>query len=178
MPSHDPSEGRTIEQEIALFAEMAHVSDRVAAIACAAFLDGALMTALAARFVRMGKEWRDRIFSGAAAPLGTFSGKIRLGYALALYGPLTYRDLEIIRQIRNDFAHTAAPLTFDDPEIAEKCGRLTESYSRVIFTGSPTLPFLHGSSKGRYVGASQHIAISLTQETRPPQTTRGADALP
>lgn len=39
MPSRDPFEERTIEQEIALFSEMAHVSDRVAAIACVAFLE-------------------------------------------------------------------------------------------------------------------------------------------
>lgn len=29
------------------------------------------MVALAARFVRMGKDWRDRVFSRPTAPLGT-----------------------------------------------------------------------------------------------------------
>jgi hypothetical protein len=168
-----PFEEWPIEETIALFSETAHASDRVAAIACAAFLDGVLLTALAARFIHMGKRWEDRIFSGATAPLSSFSAKMRLGYALALYGPITYRDLDIIRSIRNGFAHTAAPVTFEHPIIAEQCHRLIESQSHVIFTGSATLPFTHGSPKGLYIGATQHIAMSLIhQEPRPERPTR------
>jgi hypothetical protein len=99
-----------------MFAETGNASDRVAAVACAAFLDDSLGAALSARFVRLGKGWEDRIFSGGTAPLGTFSAKIRLGYALALFRPSTQKDLDLIRTIRNAFAHTASPVFFSDAE--------------------------------------------------------------
>jgi hypothetical protein len=111
MPPRDHFEG-TPEQIEAMFIEMGSVSDRVAAVCCLAFLDDSLGAALAARFVRLGREWEDRIFGGANGPLSTFSAKIRLGYALAILGPATYKDLDIMRSVRNDFAHTAGPISF------------------------------------------------------------------
>jgi mannitol operon repressor len=116
MPPRDHFEG-TPDQVMAMFREITSATDRVAAVACAAFLDDTLGAALAAHFVRLTKKWEDRIFSGATAPLGTFSAKTRIGYVLGLYGPLTCDDLETIRSIRNDFAHQAGPISFDEPEI-------------------------------------------------------------
>jgi DNA-binding MltR family transcriptional regulator len=113
------------QQVMAMFAEMQNVNDRVAAVSCTAFLDDSIGAALAAHFVRLGKQWQDLIFSGPTAPLSTFAGKIRVGYALGLYGSATCKDLDIMRSIRNDFAHTAGPLSFTDTVIADKCSRLS-----------------------------------------------------
>jgi hypothetical protein len=35
-------------------------------------------------------------------------------------------DLRVIQEIRNDFAHELHGLSFDSPEVQEKCGRLRE----------------------------------------------------
>jgi hypothetical protein len=49
----------------ALFKEVQHASDRVAAISATAFLDDSLRVVLRSRFISMGRDWEDRIFSGA-----------------------------------------------------------------------------------------------------------------
>jgi hypothetical protein len=82
------------EEYRTLFEEMQNANDRVAAVSSAAWVDDTLAAALSTRFVKMGKTWTDRVFDGAGAPLGTFSAKIVIGYALGLFGPLTRTDLD------------------------------------------------------------------------------------
>ena len=66
----------------------------------------------------------DEIFTGTA-PLATFSSRIKIGYALGLYGPKTRSDLDGVRELRNAFAHGSAAVNFDAPEIVQRCGRLS-----------------------------------------------------
>src|SRR6478736_2369671 len=42
---------------------------------------------------------------GPMKPLSSFSAKIRMGFALKLYGERTFHDLELLRKLRNLFAH-------------------------------------------------------------------------
>jgi hypothetical protein len=65
----------------------------------------------------------DKIFEGNG-PLSTFSSKILMGYGLRLYGPDFRHDLEIIKDIRNGFAHVRLPLLLTQPEIAGMCQHL------------------------------------------------------
>ncbi|MGH6878708.1 MAG: hypothetical protein ACREHV_15205 [Rhizomicrobium sp.] len=58
------------------------------------------------------------------APLGTFSNKILMGYALDLYGDDTFANLDVIRQIRNAFAHAKIPISFETPELIAACDLL------------------------------------------------------
>ena len=109
----------TLEEFIALAGELQNVSDRVVAISCAAWLDDTLGSVLAAHLVRMGQQWLDRVFDSPTAPLGNFSSKIVIGYAMGLFGPRTRADLEIIRAVRNTFAHTPGPVLFTGAGIAE-----------------------------------------------------------
>lgn len=160
MPPRKHFEG-TIAHIASVFTETLHVSDRVAAISCAALLDDTLGAAIAARFIKMGKDWEDRIFIDHNAPLGTFASKIVVGYAMGLFGPLTRANLDRIRSIRNDFAHSAAPVSFDAPVISNKCNQLT-----VLHPELPDIPeWIRGTldtPRNRYIGASQWIAIDLS----------------
>ena len=45
-------------------------------------------------------------------PLSTFSAKIKLAYALGFIRKQTFEDLEAVRRIRNDFAHSADDVDF------------------------------------------------------------------
>ncbi len=60
-------------------------------------------------------------------PLGSFSGRIEMCYALGLLPAEARRDLHLIRRIRNDFGHVARALTFDEPGIAGRCRELYHS---------------------------------------------------
>jgi hypothetical protein len=150
-----------------IFRETLHVSDRVAAISCAALLDDVLGAALSARFVKVGKDWQDRIFDNPTAPLGNFHSKIIIGYAIGLFGPLTRANLDIIRSIRNDFAHSVLSPTFDDSGIATKCNRLTRSeYEKNDYDGRMPEIFSAINPRNLYITTSQHVALRLSARTR------------
>ncbi len=51
------------------------------------------------------------------APLGTFSNKINLAEAVHLVGPRTRGDLDRIRKVRNECAHSVNPVSFHDDRL-------------------------------------------------------------
>jgi DNA-binding MltR family transcriptional regulator len=53
-------------------------------------------------------------------PLRTFSSKIITGFAFKLYDEKVKFDLDVVREIRNAFAHSRKMLNFDDPLIIAK----------------------------------------------------------
>lgn len=57
-------------------------------------------------------------------PLGTFSAKIAVAYAMSAIGPIFRNDLDLIRILRNGFAHSKKSIKFDDAETAAVCAKL------------------------------------------------------
>ncbi len=54
-------------------------------------------------------------------PLATFDQKIRMADALGLFaGYVTRKDLDIIRRIRNDFAHDLTVNSFDRHDVRQR----------------------------------------------------------
>lgn len=96
-------------------------SDRACALMAAAFLDDQLKELLSANFVD-DKSVRNRLLD-QRGPLATFSSRIDMAYALGLIGKKALYDLNILRKIRNEFAHTAAPLSFEDVKISTWCSQ-------------------------------------------------------
>jgi hypothetical protein len=94
-------------------------NDRGAAILTATNTENGLRYALARRLT-IGADSYNDLF-GLNGPMGTFDLKIRMGYLLKIFGQETRGNLDIIRVIRNAFAHTAVPITFKTPEIKKLC---------------------------------------------------------
>jgi DNA-binding MltR family transcriptional regulator len=97
-------------------------TDRGCALMAAAYLDAELESLLRVHFVQ-NKTVADDLL-GQNRPLGTFSSRIDLAYALGLIPTTSFRDLHLIRKIRNDFAHKAAPLSFEYDPMAARCREL------------------------------------------------------
>jgi DNA-binding MltR family transcriptional regulator len=57
-------------------------------------------------------------------PIGTFSARADLCYALGLIQKNLYQDLATIAQLRNEVAHHHLELSFDDQSILELCNKL------------------------------------------------------
>jgi DNA-binding MltR family transcriptional regulator len=53
-------------------------------------------------------------------PLGSFAGKTKVAYAMALIDQLMYRDLNRIRAIRNEFAHSYAEAKLTTEGVADR----------------------------------------------------------
>lgn len=67
----------------------------------------------------------DDLLTGFAAPLGTFSSKIKACYSLALINKSELELIEIIRKIRNEFGHNWKDTTFKSPKIKGQLDKLS-----------------------------------------------------
>jgi mannitol operon repressor len=97
-------------------------TDRGAALVAGAVIDQQLGDILRSFFVS-GKNAED-LLEGGTAPLGTFSARIKAAYALGLIDGFELKECDLIRKIRNEFAHGIHGTRFTDSKIAALCGRL------------------------------------------------------
>ncbi len=98
------------------------------ALMAAAFLDNKIRILLKSFFLDRPKI-AEELFQ-SYGPLGTFSSRIDMAFMLGLLTSETYKDLHLIRKIRNDFSHTALPLTFSEESIANRCRELVCSFMK------------------------------------------------
>jgi DNA-binding MltR family transcriptional regulator len=104
--------------------ELYGASDRAVAIMLGAFVEAALSKYLKAQLRQdMNAEQRSAVYD-YDGPLGRFSAKIAMAFAMAAIGPVCRHDLDLIRIIRNGFAHSQKSIKFDDPETAAVCANL------------------------------------------------------
>jgi hypothetical protein len=84
-----------------------NISDRAAVILQASSVENILQSVIETKMRKpLSNDLRDRIFEGNG-PLSSFSHKILTGYALGLFGNVFRHDLDLIRELRNGFAHAA-----------------------------------------------------------------------
>ena len=105
----------------ALEKELYDGPDRAAAVVLGALAERAVEKLLRNH---MRKNGVDELFKPSGL-LGEFGAKIQLGYALNLFGSQTKKDLNIIRHLRNQFAHSRMPIEFTTPVVKRCCDELT-----------------------------------------------------
>lgn len=95
-------------------------SDRACAVLGAALLDAKL----AQLFGRKLRCFHTELL-GSTRPIGTFSARIRLARALDWISEDAKSDLDVVRGIRNDFAHSFDHnLSFSDQSVSDRCFNL------------------------------------------------------
>lgn len=114
-----PVDVSSLRQATASFTKQ---TDRGSALIATAWVDNALEVYLRAYF-RSDEKTANEILR-PDGPLGSFSARIKLAYLLGIIEPTAFRDLEIVRAIRNDFAHVRQPMKFTDPSIKNRCKHL------------------------------------------------------
>src|SRR6185295_3149924 len=111
------------ERKVDIFlSEFQQETDRAAAVLGAAYLDRALEHLLRKRLLG-GNKLKDALLS-TDKPLGTFSARIKIASAVGSLHQIAYHDLEIIRRIRNEFAHQTMGFSFQRPEVVSRCQEL------------------------------------------------------
>jgi hypothetical protein len=106
------------EEHSEISEEILNGSDRSVAIILASEVERFLEAAILARFTYVEDEKKLICDDG---PLATFSRKIQLGYAMGLYNSELRDDLNQIRNVRNDFAHSQLPICFNTPSVKDRC---------------------------------------------------------
>lgn len=98
--------------------EFQEESERAAAVLGGAFLDDQLGE-LIGRSLAEEEVVEDLL--GRTRPLSSFGARITAAQGLGLITPAEARDLDRVREIRNRFAHRVHGLSFEAPEIADRC---------------------------------------------------------
>lgn len=92
-------------------------SDRGCALIAGSLLENTLAMTINCHLADCGEPFRKKLHEGSDAPLGTFSSKIKMGRALAIYDKRVQKSFETVKDIRNAFAHALRPLDFTNPTI-------------------------------------------------------------
>ena len=102
-----------------------HASDRAVGILIASIVEIHLTALIKGSMIKnsvsIGGEFVESKMFPSSGPLGSFSAKIRLAYLLGLISEECFRDLENMKNIRNQFAHHLDVGSFEVPTIADKC---------------------------------------------------------
>jgi hypothetical protein len=102
--------------------EFRALSDRAAAIVAAGMVEFILEHVILRSLPNQAKKLHAEMLE--RGPLGNFSGKIQLAFALKLTSRMAFEDLNTIRRIRNAFAHSRTNITFKTEEIALEAQKL------------------------------------------------------
>ncbi|NHF74194.1 transcriptional regulator [Paracoccus xiamenensis] len=126
-------------------------SDRGRVLVTASMLDDVLTRLLQARLIE-GTSSRDML-RGRNAPLGTFYAKITAAHALGLISDTWHAELNLLREIRNIFAHSIFS-TFNDEKVFNRCNDL-----RLAVPEKAT--DANGALERYWMSASAMLVISL-----------------
>ena len=96
--------------------------DRSAALVGACLVEKAL-TELLCQVIVASKADVAALMDSPGAPLHSFSAKTRVAYAFGLISAREKRDIDLVRDIRNDFAHNIVGCDFADPVVVEHCSK-------------------------------------------------------
>ena len=103
-------------------------TDRAAGILAGAFVEHYLKDFL--RTFLKKDTVVDELFDAPFAPLSTFAARAKLAYAMNLISNDSLKDLDIIRAIRNHFAHHPVDTSFKNAEVAGLCAELSTAKSQ------------------------------------------------
>jgi len=90
-------------------------SSRAAIILAVASIDDVLRAAISCNFIHLPGREEDQIFSGNG-PLSTFSSRIKIAHAMGLISKKVRSDLDVLRKIRNKYAHGTKDIDLSDDD--------------------------------------------------------------
>jgi DNA-binding MltR family transcriptional regulator len=116
----------TIEEFNQIDRDVVTAHDRAVAILLVAQVERFLELALVSHLFMQDEDTVDLLVS-RDGPLSSFYSKILLAYAMGFIALIEKDDLDRLRQIRDAFAHTVRPISFETVEIATLIDALRSS---------------------------------------------------
>ena len=155
----------TSPEDMAVLAEINRgASDRALGIIAASLVEIHLTKLIKEAFIREtktgGKRTVQEEMFRSSGSLGPFSTKINLAYLMGLISAELFKDLQIMREIRNRFAHRTEIGSFEHDEIKSRCFNFTIVDKYVIDPDAG----VHGDPKAFFgyqqPGASQRLKVA------------------
>jgi len=120
----DESYTNTSNKWKSFFNEFNNESPRGVVIISAVFFDTQLQNLLENHLKKDRSVIKNLFSNNINGPLSSLSAKIKTSYVLGLITKEIYHDLEIIRKIRNKFAHEIFGMSFQNEEIVKLSNEL------------------------------------------------------
>jgi mannitol operon repressor len=149
---------RELQPHLRPFGEFLEVfnkeTERGAALTAAAFLDDLLQKVIEAFLIK--NKSGEALSDGFNAPLGTLSSRIAACHAMGLISDEEFQECELIRKIRNAFAHKMK-MSFSAEPVRALCGSTHysvpgETSPRGRFTSSAVVMVMRLTNRAHYVG--------------------------
>jgi hypothetical protein len=136
--------------------------DRTAAIVGPIFLEQALKRAIILHFEPdlCDPEFK-YLFDQDEAPYREFASRLKLAKALGIVSNEQYEKLEIVRQIRNLFAHANFAIDFDMQEIKDFCHELH------VNIGHSAVPAAFPANRFMFVFSVVNLYLALNGYKKP-----------
>ena len=116
-----------------MFESLLGESDRALSIVSYAYLDSRLRDLFEAALYKDITGGVESLL-GPLRPLGTGSARIQVAAALFWISPSTYKDFNVLRKIRNEFAHNPAASSLNQERVAGLLSSLSRSEDAVLQT--------------------------------------------
>ena len=111
------------QDDLALTVELDSDNDRAFIILHVSFVENSLTEAIIKKLPGYSQDIDNELF-GPNAPLSTLSDKIRIAFAMCIFGPSARSHLDELREMRNACAHSKRPISFETPELIAVAKRL------------------------------------------------------
>ena len=162
MKEIDLDQKKAIGEDIGKFiGDLASEGERSAVVLGAARFDVALERLLK-KVMRQHPGGSDNLFDADRA-LGTFSGKIALCYRLGLIDRDMEHALQMIRRIRNDFAHTVTPASLSESHHRARVKELIHEAQKSGDFQSGVFKGLSKVEPAIFRGFCAAVTVALTQ---------------
>ena len=134
------------------------IPDATFALVISTAVDQALELAIATHF-EAEDDVISLVFDGNAnGPLGDFAARIKMGRALGIYPAAIKEELDLIRHIRNAFAHSWEKLDFANETVIAACSQLRIPNH---LKQNPLKPKVTWTPKSRYLFSARHLYAYL-----------------
>jgi DNA-binding MltR family transcriptional regulator len=157
MPSKKPPARRVDYDEI--LQEIRTGADRSASILACAWIEDLLEVALRYNLIALSKSEDEGLFAGVG-PLSSFSARIRVAHAMGVVSAKLRDDLDALRKIRNDYAHSVLKSKLTDDDRVRLVRKLNAVANRNDLESMPTNEVL--------AIAVENIGLFLILRTAPP----------
>jgi DNA-binding MltR family transcriptional regulator len=135
-------------------------SDRGLVLSMSAFMEDSLGLVLKKYLKSVATT--NELIEGFNAPLGTFSARAKLAYSLGLISEKQYKDINLIRKIRNEFAHSWHITSLEDAKVSANVEALSES------SINPGTHPLTNHLKFQYLASELLITLQFIQDSAQP----------
>lgn len=171
-----PNFGHLVALEGELYSS---ANDRAVVILSVSFVE-ANLEALIVKAMRgdLTNTDRRRLFEGDGS-LSRFSSKISVAYALGLIGRISRSDLDLIRFLRNEFAHSRMPFGFQTKEVIDFCTHLKivdDPQTQIPYAYLTRSPIEDGmaardltNAKTRFIATCHNLSYRLLVKTLGPR---------